>query len=69
LELISTLVLFFRQAICFYFRAIFKFEGTHIVCSAKGTQFEKFREHFADDERAFGYIRLQVTDGGPGVNA
>lgn len=39
--------------------AVFKFEGTHIVCSAKGTQFEKFREQFADDERAFGYIRLQ----------
>jgi hypothetical protein len=53
----------------FYFRAVFKFEGTHIVCSAKGTQFDKFREQFADDERAFGYIRLQVTDGGPGVNA
>jgi hypothetical protein len=42
------------------FRAVFKFEGTHIFCSAKGTQFEKFREQFADDERAFGYIRLQV---------
>jgi hypothetical protein len=42
------------------FRAVFKFEGTHILCSAKGTQFEKFREQFADDERAFGYIRLQV---------
>ncbi|PNF35589.1 Coactosin-like protein [Cryptotermes secundus] len=42
--------------------AVFKFEGTHIVCSAKGTQFEKFREQFADDERAFGYIRLQMGD-------
>jgi hypothetical protein len=62
-------LLLFKQAICFYFRAVFKFEGTHIVCSAKGMQFEEFREQFADDERAFGYIRLQVTDDGPGVNA
>lgn len=69
LALIYTLFLFFKQAICFYFRAVFKFEGTHIICSAKGTQFEKFREQFADDERAFGYIRLQVIDGEPGVNA
>ncbi|XP_021916725.1 coactosin-like protein isoform X1 [Zootermopsis nevadensis] len=42
--------------------AVFKFEDTHIFCSAKGTQFEKFREQFADDERAFGYIRLQMGD-------
>jgi hypothetical protein len=42
--------------------AVFKFEGTHILCSTKGTQFEKFREQFADDERAFGYIRLQMGD-------
>ena len=62
--LISIMLLFFRQTVCFYFRAVFKFEGTHIFCSAKGTQFEKFREQVADDERAFGYIRLQVTDGG-----
>ncbi|KAJ9586399.1 hypothetical protein L9F63_019951, partial [Diploptera punctata] len=42
--------------------AVFKFEGNHIVCSAKGKEFEKFREQFGNDERAFGYIRLQMGD-------
>ncbi|PSN48820.1 Coactosin-like protein [Blattella germanica] len=42
--------------------AVFKFDGNHIVCSAKGTQFEKFREQFGEDERAFGYIRIQMGD-------
>ncbi|XP_063218379.1 coactosin-like protein isoform X2 [Bacillus rossius redtenbacheri] len=42
--------------------AVFKFEGTHIVVSAKGVGFEEFREQFKDDDRAFGYIRIQMGD-------
>lgn len=39
------------------FRAIFKFDGATIVCSARGSDFETFKNQFADNERAFGYIR------------
>ncbi|XP_067006100.1 coactosin-like protein [Anabrus simplex] len=42
--------------------AVFKFEGSRIVCSATGQDFNSFRLQFADDERAFGYIRLQTGD-------
>nr|CAD7207173.1 unnamed protein product [Timema douglasi] len=42
------------------FRAVFKFEGANIVCAAKGADFGKFQEHFKEDDRAFGYIRIQV---------
>lgn len=48
--------------IYFYFRAVFKFDESRIVCSAKGSEFEKFKEQFAENERAFGYIRLQTGD-------
>lgn len=41
---------------------MFKFEGARIVCSAKGSEFDQFREQFSDNERAFGYIRLQTGD-------
>ncbi|OWR55749.1 coactosin-like protein isoform X1 [Danaus plexippus] len=42
--------------------AVFKFEGTRIVCAARGGDFSEFRTHFADDERAFGYLRMQMGD-------
>ncbi|XP_041978489.1 coactosin-like protein isoform X2 [Aricia agestis] len=42
--------------------AVFKFEGARIVCSGRGSDFTEFRTHFADDERAFGYLRLQMGD-------
>lgn len=42
--------------------AVFKFESTEIICAAKGMGFEEFKEQFADDERAFGYIRIQTGD-------
>ncbi|XP_013165494.1 PREDICTED: coactosin-like protein isoform X2 [Papilio xuthus] len=42
--------------------AVFKFEGSRIVCSARGSDFTEFRKQFADDERAFGYLRLQMGD-------
>lgn len=43
-------------------RAVFKFDGARIVCSATGADFEKFKEEFAENERAFGYIRIQTGD-------
>lgn len=42
--------------------AVFKFDGLKIVCSAKGQGFEEFCGEFHDDERAFGYIRIQMGD-------
>ncbi|XP_026275913.1 uncharacterized protein LOC113204810 [Frankliniella occidentalis] len=42
--------------------AVFKFEAQKIVCAATGEGFESFRGHFADDERAFGFIRIQMGD-------
>ncbi|XP_034826351.1 coactosin-like protein isoform X2 [Maniola hyperantus] len=42
--------------------AVFKFDGARIICSARGSDFTEFRTQFADDERAFGYIRLQMGD-------
>lgn len=46
----------------FSYRAVFKFDGQRIVCSEKGDEFNKFKEHFAENERGFGYIRLQAGD-------
>ncbi|CAG9793075.1 unnamed protein product [Diatraea saccharalis] len=42
--------------------AVFKFEGARIVCSAHGSDFTEFRTQFSDDDRAFGYLRLQMGD-------
>lgn len=41
---------------------VLKYEGTNIVCTGKGTSFEEFRDSFGEDERGFGYIRLQSGD-------
>jgi hypothetical protein len=40
-----------------FLRAVFKFEGARIICAAHGSDFTEFRTHFADEERAFGYLR------------
>lgn len=40
--------------------AVFKFVSSEIVCAAKGIGFEDFQQQFAEDERAFGYIRIQM---------
>ncbi|XP_060531597.1 uncharacterized protein LOC132705165 isoform X2 [Cylas formicarius] len=42
--------------------AVFKFEGPQIKCSAKGSDFKQFQSQFSEDERAFGYIRVQTGD-------
>ncbi|XP_034242894.1 myristoylated alanine-rich C-kinase substrate [Thrips palmi] len=42
--------------------AVFKFQDQKIVCSATGEGFDSFRGHFADNERVFGFIRIQMGD-------
>lgn len=42
--------------------AVFKFDSTEIICAAKGAGFEEFQQQFNNDERAFGYIRIQMGD-------
>lgn len=42
--------------------AIFKFDGPQIVCSERGADFDAFKLQFADNDRAFGYIRIQMGD-------
>lgn len=42
--------------------AVFKFEGARIICSARGSDFSEFRTQFSDDDRAFGYLRMQMGD-------
>lgn len=44
------------------FRAVFKFDGPRIICTERGQCFEDFRQQFGDNERAFGYIRIQMGD-------
>lgn len=46
--------------IVIFFRAVFKYDGSNVVVSAKGESFDEFKTQFGDDERAFAYIRLQV---------
>ncbi|XP_018563391.1 coactosin-like protein isoform X2 [Anoplophora glabripennis] len=42
--------------------AVLKFDGSKIAPSATGADFGKFKEQFSDNERAFGYIRVQTGD-------
>ncbi|XP_076267839.1 uncharacterized protein LOC143200929 [Rhynchophorus ferrugineus] len=42
--------------------AVFKYEGPKIVTSATGTDFDQFRNQFGDEDRAFGYLRVQTGD-------
>ena len=44
------------------FRAVFKFDGTRLGVTASGMGFPKFKEYFGNDDRGFGYIRIQVRD-------
>ena len=44
----------------FKFRAVFQFEGNQICSKAVGSDFADFRTQFVDDERAFGFVRIQV---------
>lgn len=53
---------------CSLDRAVFKFDGARIVCSARGSDFTEFRTQFSDDDRAFGYLRWapkRLSDGHP----
>ncbi|KAK8742035.1 hypothetical protein OTU49_002069, partial [Cherax quadricarinatus] len=40
--------------------AVFKYDGSQVIVSAKGETFDDFKAQFGDDERAFAYIRLQA---------
>jgi hypothetical protein len=51
-----------RNNLCDTEWAVFKFDSTEIICAAKGIGFQEFQEQFMDDERAFGYIRIQMGD-------
>ncbi|CAH2003472.1 unnamed protein product [Acanthoscelides obtectus] len=42
--------------------AVFKFDGARITCVDTGSDFDKFKEHFSENERAFGYMRIQTGD-------
>lgn len=42
--------------------AIFKFDSSEIYCDGKGSGFDDFQKNFIDNERAFGYIRIQMGD-------
>lgn len=39
---------------------MFQFEGNQICSKAVGIDFNDFRNLFCDDERAFGFVRIQV---------
>lgn len=51
-----------RNNICDTEWAVFKFDSTEIICAAKGSGFDEFQQQFNNDERAFGYIRIQMGD-------
>lgn len=51
-----------RNNLCDTEWAVFKFDSTEIICAAKGIGFDDFHQQFMDDERAFGYIRIQMGD-------
>ncbi|XP_055383171.1 coactosin-like protein isoform X2 [Condylostylus longicornis] len=42
--------------------SVFKFDGPQIIVAARGVDFEQFKNQFKDNERAFGYIRIQMGD-------
>jgi len=42
--------------------AVFKYDGNHIILSAKGQSFEDFKSQFNEDDRAFAYLRLLTGD-------
>jgi len=42
--------------------AVFKFDGPRIICSKTGYDFNKFKDQFGENERAFGYLRVQTGD-------
>lgn len=46
----------------FLYRAVFSYDNAQIICAGKGKGFDDFKGYFADDERAFGYIRIQMGD-------
>lgn len=44
----------------FLLRAVFKFDGNRLGVTEMGEGFQRFKDLFANDDRGFGYIRIQV---------
>jgi len=42
--------------------AVFKFEGNQLKASGTGMEFKDFKASFANDDRGFGYIRINTGD-------
>lgn len=41
---------------------ILKYEGQHIDLHSTGTDYDEFRETFTDDERFYGFVRIDTGD-------
>lgn len=41
---------------------VLKYDGNKVILHAKGSEFSEFRSNFADDERAFGFLRVTTGD-------
>eukprot|EP00047_Mylnosiga_fluctuans_P001511 m.220674 g.220674 ORF g.220674 m.220674 type:complete len:143 (+) comp10431_c0_seq1:56-484(+) len=42
--------------------AVFKYEGKNIVPGATGETYEEFLTHFKDDQRLYGFVRVNTGD-------
>lgn len=41
---------------------VLKYDNKKIVVSASGTDYEEFRSHFAEGDRAYGFVRIETGD-------
>ena len=42
--------------------AVFKFEGNNLNVTSYGTEFKEFKSSFTNDDRGFGFIRINTGD-------
>eukprot|EP00051_Salpingoeca_urceolata_P026511 m.477610 g.477610 ORF g.477610 m.477610 type:complete len:143 (+) comp20883_c0_seq1:78-506(+) len=42
--------------------AVFKYEDKLITLAAKGAGYDEFLQHYSDDERVYGFVRLETGD-------
>ena len=49
------------QSLCLCCRAVFKFEGNHLKAAGTGKDFKDFKASFSNEDRGFGYIRINVS--------
>ncbi|XP_020623061.1 coactosin-like protein, partial [Orbicella faveolata] len=43
-------------------RAVLKYDDKTIVLVATGKDYEEFRSHFAESDRAYGFVRIETGD-------